>query len=496
MMSKLGRLCKMLIVGISTSLMLSSCSLLVDHELDGSLTDPRGNDPYGVAVIDNVNSVYFNDVDSLNAAITLANQLQLPVYVYDGNYTFNVHSAPTEGFFGAGIIKFNNALIYDPEVEFVGIPHNLSQQVFTYPNYITEGNLIEAPLATVPTSKTVDILAHWYNDFGLARTAMAQNGQNGWHGWYDWRWNFTTNANYDPARHPLLGWYRGDDPKVLDWISYWMVKYGVKGTIITNNFRTTNWNQPSDSGHWLYQLFNHAKNFKLLKYSVWIAANHGITKVDATARDNDMIDNILANYDNVYCHVENGKRYPVFYGWNMEGFRGTHDSYNGTTNSVIYLKSLAQKCINLGYDGICIYGRTLATGAGTFTAGIRTDLKNNHVILLSQDYSSTYAHTRNGPYQAYAADSAVFPLDDFRVLNVMTSAKTQAPHPSQWNLYGSTPLLFQQALQHAVNVTKATAKPKTVVIYNVSEWAEGGPGLVPNQKDLFGYLEAISNISN
>ena len=32
---------------------------------------------------------------------------------------------------------------------------------------------------------------------------------------------------------------------------------------------------------------------------------------------------------------------------------------------------------------------------------------------------------------------------------------------------------------------------RTVTCYNLSEWAEGGPGLQPNVYDRFGYLDAI-----
>ena len=34
---------------------------------------------------------------------------------------------------------------------------------------------------------------------------------------------------------------------------------------------------------------------------------------------------------------------------------------------------------------------------------------------------------------------------------------------------------------------------RIITLYNISEWAEGGPGLQPNVQDGFGYLEAIRN---
>ena len=41
----------------------------------------------------------------------------------------------------------------------------------------------------------------------------------------------------------------------------------------------------------------------------------------------------------------------------------------------------------------------------------------------------------------------------------------------------------------ALDETPAMAR--TITCYNVSEWAEGGPGLVPTVADGFAYLEAI-----
>ncbi len=63
------------------------------------------------------------------------------------------------------------------------------------------------------------------------------------------------------SRHPLLGYYRGDDPVVLDWQCYWLNEYGVQNVVIlAEDF--TNWEDPECTSHWAYQLFNHAPNFK------------------------------------------------------------------------------------------------------------------------------------------------------------------------------------------------------------------------------------------
>jgi hypothetical protein len=435
---------------------------------------------------------------ALDSAIKMANLLALPVIVPIGTLNLRPSLVPKKGFSGPGIIQYKGSYIYNPKTDYLGIPQNIDEVSYVYPKLFKDGPILQPGLAKRPLNTiNVDILAHWYNDFGLSSTALARNQTNGSYIWYDWSWNFSNNPNYDPARHPLLGWYKGDDPKVLDWISYWLVKYGLTGVIIDHSFNTANWSNPKDKSYWVYQLFNHTPNFNSLKYVVWLSSTHGMAVETAKARDSDMINNVLGRYKNVYCYERSGKRYPVFYMWDMEGVRGIYDKYNGAKNSIAYLKKLSKMCVSLGYDGICIYGRNLSHNEKLYgNPKYKQELKDSGVYLFSQDYSTTYEKTSggyNGQYATYV-NNVQFPKDPEYVLGVLTSAKTQKPHPSNWKLAGTTPKLFEALLRKAVSVTNTTDKPKTVVVYNISEWAEAGPGLIPNQKDLFGYLEAVSNV--
>ena len=383
-----------------------------------------------------------------------------------------------------------------------GQEQNKSEQVYVYPNRINFGALNDAPLAANRPKMPIDIGAHWYNDFGLEKTAAAPNQANGAYLWYDWSWNHTTNPNYDPSRHPLLGWYQGDNAKVLDWQCYWLAASGVN-VIIPSDFidSTSTWSNPSDKSYWVYQLFNHVKNFQNFKYILWLkGADH--TTIGAPAVPNsqqdDVINNIVANKDNVYCYLVNGKRYPAFYLWDAEGWRGTYDSYNGSANSVARMKVLANKMRTLGYDGIAFFARNLKTVNGTYPDSVRQNLEASGVYLFGLEYSDLYNNANgtgyNNSYENYA-NTVKFPQEDYKIINVLTSAKTQAPHPSGWTTAGSTPALFQKVLQKAADATVNSNKPKLVTIYNVAEWAEGGPGLQPNKQDQFGYLESVRSLA-
>lgn len=438
-----------------------------------------------------------SDSISIAAALTKAETDGVNLFVPQGEHdelltTFK----PTRPIKGSGKIVHKNAVVYSEGVDFVGLPHNIDEKHYLFPNRINDGDLIDAPLASPAADKGVNIMAHWYNDFGLEMTASspADLQANGAHLWYDWSWNHTDNPNYDPARHPLLGWYRGDDAKVLDWQCYWLAKYGVNSVCITSAFRTTDWATPSKKAHWIYQLFNNVKNFKSLRYSVWLQGlnpDYGLQIADCNAQQDDMINNVLAVYDNVALYEKGGKKYPIFFIFDFDGFRGLYDNYVGCSNAVARLKTLNAAVKLLGYDGMCIIGGSLDNA--TYTPAIVNDLEKNGVILLAGSYGGVSDGNTYADYEALA-NGFVFPNASNHVPSVATALKTQLPHGSGLNIDGSTPSLFRKLLLKAVNSVVKHNQPPIVTIYNVSEWAEGGPGLQPNQKDLFGYLEAVASI--
>ncbi len=288
----------------------------------------------------------------------------------------------------------------------------------------------------------------------------------------------------------------------MDWQSYWLAISGVNVVILSKTINSTaEWSNPSDSSYWIYQLFHNVKNFKSLKYVLWLkGGSHSLVgnPTEANAQQDDIIKNIVAKNDNVYSYTVYGKKYPAFYIWDMEGWRGTYDRFHGTAESTKRLKELAGKMQELGYGGITIFARNMVTAKGAFTDTVRKDLAENGVYLFGLEYSDLYDNAEGtkygGSYENYV-NKVDFPKENYKIINVLTSAETMKPHPSEWSTAGSTPELFEKLLQKAADTTMESNKPKLVSIYNVSEWAEAGPGLHPNKRDKFGYLQAVQNVA-
>lgn len=378
-----------------------------------------------------------------------------------------------------------------------GLPQHEDGTTYKYPSQIDFGTVTPPPPALAPASKGFDIVAHWYNDFGLDSAALAAAETNGWYGWYDWRWNKTSNTGdgvtsfgYDAARHPIQGFYKGDNPNVLGWQCLWMAEAGVNVVSITQapGFTTSGWASPSSVNHWVYQLFNNTPNFDALQYMLWLKSKGTTGEIEA---QNDEVVAAYADYPGAYSYSEDGKTYAVVYIWDLEATRGVYDNFVGHTRTVAYLKALAAKFRTIGYDGMLVMARN--GGVVTATAGIQQDLRLGGVLAVSSEYGARYGTDASygNSYSNYAAN-VVFPTAG--IVNVVTSANSAYPHPSAWRLSGTTPALFKTVLRKAVSHIIRNKMRRIVTIYNVSEWAEGGPGLLPNKQDGFGYLDAIRTL--
>lgn len=382
-----------------------------------------------------------------------------------------------------------------------GVPQHEDGAIYNYPNLLEFGDTTTPPLATPAQDTAVDFVAYWYNDFGLDHVALSSNSSNGWWGWYDWRWNFPTNTGdglttmgYDEARHPLQGFYKGDNANVLGWQCYWLAEAAkIRAVAITQSagFTSSGWSNPSSGSYWVYQLFNNVPNFQALKFALALKCSG--TKAEIEAQNTDLVNQYI-NYSNAYVYVENNVRYAVVTAWEFEQIRGVYDAYNGQVQTVAYLKGLANKFKAAGYGGVCI----LARNPGLLYASVDPTLKPAGCYIMRADYENTYGSatsTYSNQYSNYAAN-AVFPNETNRVVNLVTAAETQFPHGSGWTLNNSTPVAFQQVAQRAVNHVISNNLKKMITVYNVSEWAEGGPGLIPNKKDGFGYLDALGTVAS
>lgn len=403
------------------------------------------------------------------------------------------------GIVGKGLISYKGAIIYKEGYPSIGIPFNLDETLYNGKDLLKKADLISPPIAKAPASKGIDILAHFYNDMGLTSNAL---NTKSYHGWYDSRMFFTNSQQidpkfepYDPSRHPLLGWYQGDDVNVLDWQCYWLVKYGIKAVIPAGIINSKNYNGNKESSmFWVWNLMNKVKNFKQLDYILYLEMNSSISVTEANAQQDFIINEIIYKNKNNYCYVLNGKRYATFFVWDMELARGLYDKFNGSHKTVQRFKEITKKMQELGYDGICVLGRNFNINPKTYPQSTINDLKRIGCIVYNSAYYKIYGNEKYTTFQDYATLSK-FPSDSNEVVNIITSGETRKPHPSNFSMKNSTPKAFSILVNRASNWIQNHNNPKMMTVYNVAEWAEGGPGLQPNQRDGFGYLEAIRNIS-
>ncbi len=426
------------------------------------------------------------------------------IYYPNGTYLFNgltldftsgVEFESKDGVLIRNSVSETPIVNFDDNGNLIGLMHNhLEHKLSTL--FTINGNLVSPPVSTANYETKVDFLPYWYNDFGLYHTYAGKGGSKVW---YDWSWNHHSTGNiagnvpYDPALHPLLGFYRGDDPVVLDWICYWFKEYGINQSIIYNNgaIDTATWEDQSSKAHWIYQLLNNAPNAKNLDFACYVWANS--YKTNETEIRNawwKTFDTFYFNEkyaDMMYYFEKDGKKYPVLVLWDEQSIR--HSMGGGNEKVIQLYKDAVQAFKDKGYEGICIMARTDCF-SGDAGAAVRADLLANDILWFSCNYPKNSVPTK-GSYKE-SIDSFVPSADPNRIYCVATGFDSHTPHPSEWNCPGTNPTDFARWIQKVVDEIEADDRRDPVMTcYNVSEWGEGGPGLVPTVKDRFGYLEAI-----
>jgi len=362
--------------------------------------------------------------------------------------------------------------------------------------------LVSPPLSDAEYETKVDVLAYWYNDFGLKSTALA-SGRNGWVGHYDWRWNHSDCENlgtelkpydpYNPALHPLLGYYRGDDPVVLDWICYWLQEYGIQQTapFLGVGLDTAKWEDPACGYHWVYQLLNHTPNAKTMQFAFFMESSSYSANFERVKtswwRTFDTFYFNEEYKDMVYCYEEEDKRYPVLMIWDEMSFLYSWD--NSELVMDLYIEA-AQAFQENGYDGVCIMANKSAMDF-LLDEGAKADLAEKGVKWLACDYPSN-ALNEAADYPSKVDKFTKLTNDTHRLYGVATGLDSHPSHESGYYWNGSTAYDFGRWLSAAIDATlEDENRVKIVTCYNVSEWTEGGVSLIPTVANRFGYLDMI-----
>ncbi len=414
------------------------------------------------------------------------------IYYPNGNYLFNGETLCFDGgveFESQDGVIIHNSISQNPIVNFdvfgnlIGLQQN-HLEYKTGEESTKHGSLVSPPLSTMKNDTDVDFMPIFYNDFGLMKSL-----DQSWHGWFYWSWNHQDNETpgYDPQRHPLLGWYYGDDPVVLDWICYWLRQYGINQMIILSTPDRDVWQNPRNPGHWHYQLFNYVKNFDEMEY---------VLEVDHMQNDPAGLLNhwkevirYYRDYPHYYARVVDGKTLAVVYNWQdnvMSGKLGGDDAY---ADFMVEVSHYAKE--QLGVDGILVMGRAM----NDFSEELTETLKQAGVYRYAAGYEPNCIEKQGNlkTYERYVENFNGDLAKKNTVLAISTGMFSHT-HPSGWTISGNTPALFELwATKAATYLREKKPLLPVVTIYNISEWGEGGPGLQPNVQDGFGYLEAIAN---
>lgn len=444
------------------------------------------------------------------------------IYYPEGTYRFNGRNLDISG----GVvfedraktkvvndISDENILQFDDFGNFVGLQQNHLEQSSKENGTgwrMDIGNLASPPLSAANYKTKVDFIPYWYNDFGLERTIANGTGSSTW---YYWDWNFHSNKsddpakNYDAERHPLLGYYRGDDATVLEWQCYWMKEYGINTTILmgTNDSPSSpeEWSEPTNSSYWIYQLLNNVPNFKNMQYIMlmptlmrhsdstvsggWVYEADNLKQWWSTA-----IEDIYGKYDNCYVIEKDGKKYPVVYLLDESVIFVTLNNSEDAVKQ--FFKAASDKFKTLGYDGFAMFSRNESSRITAFGDWFEENDILRYITKyepLGDKSSNTYENMVNNYVENYNAEYSG--VSTPVLANAFTGAYTHSPHPSGWNAPGNTPELFEKLVKAQVEMIEEKDMPKIITCYNVAEWAEGGPGLQPNMKNGFAYLEAVKN---
>lgn len=433
------------------------------------------------------------------------------IYYPNGTYRFNgrhldlsggVRFESSDGVTVRNDISTGNILQFDDAGNLIGLQQNHleeDEKDLGGRKVADSGNLVRPPLSRVHPVRKADFLGFWYNDFGLECKRVHDWG---WLGWYYWSWNHhdAGGDGYDPARHPLPGFYRGDDPVVLDWQCYWLNEYGVAGVILytasslpkSRTGLTDTWADPGDRNYWIQQLFTNVPNFRNLRYvmtgcSPWTKDCPEEDRMWVEKQWHDLIDKVYLTYTNAYTMEIDGKTYPVVYVHEEGAMRGVFDNYRGADGTVAFYLRMARYLQEHGYGGLAIFARHAISESMVDWDALRSSGIQHFTAFYSKSHGT-------GPTYADRVATYSPPTSPDTILNVVTSCDTHTPHPSKWVCPGHSPQLFRQLLEKALQHVETHDLPRVITCYNIAEWTEGGPGLQPNMQDRFGYLEAVRDV--
>ena len=439
------------------------------------------------------------------------------VYYPNGTYLFNgltlnlsggVRFESPKGVVVRNHISDLNVLQFDDDGHLIGLMQNHLEFDERSVAGVC-GSLVSPPLSQKKFRRRADMIAYWYNDFGLQCQKLSNTS---WIGWYYWSWNHhacendaflreTTNGEiepYDPSRHPLLGFYYGDDPVVLDWQCYWLYEYGISTVILLESY-LEKWENPAVPAYWVYQLFHDTPNFNNLNYifaapTPWFDKNLPSTFPEAVQEAwKILLEKTYLQCGNCYCIEKNGQRYPVINVWEEAALKTVFDPQGGVANVREFYLEITRMFQQAGFGGMALLCRNPILDLQTPEE--RAELERQGLYRYHTSYVGNcfpIEMLEDGTTYPEVVQAFDPPDDPYVVQSLAVSMISKRPHPSHWRCHGNTSAWFKKWIDKAIAHLDAHPEmPRMITCYNVSEWSEGGAGLQPNVRDRFEHLKAM-----
>lgn len=454
------------------------------------------------------------DGTDATAPMLEAHRTSKTVYYPNGVYEFNGKEIPNLNSKsitreGDGVIfrnrHFSGNIQFDRGGDLIGLMHNhlqfKSKNSQKFDESYINGNICPPPNCKLFGSPSICVAAYFYSDFGLE---CIRGNHSGWLGWYTWEWNHTDitpdvpqgkclSVGYQSTRHPLLGWYRGDDPNVLGWQIYWLLEAGIYALVVQIRngcyIDLKNWSVPEDENYFLFVILNNVPNAKAIKWIPWVpfdlfrVSGGGGIQIGAGW---DRVISIFWSYGCLLTRAYDGGSFGVVYLWDFERLRGALDHYNGNMKTLEMLELRGAYARTLGLDGLIVLVRNLPKLGKV----VHDRLKKSGIILLSSEYVRDSADD----YSQLARHATWNGSAEAVVPNVFTEYLTVCPHPGGGHVRGSTPELFGEFLARAIDFAASSPNSARIVtVYSASEWAEGGSCLIPTLGNGWAYLDAASS---
>lgn len=207
----------------------------------------------------------------------------------------------------------------------------------------------------------------------------------------------------------------------------------------------------------------------------------------------------------------NGKTYAMVFMWEAEICRALWG--DATFSEWLQQLGRAMAASHSGWDGVAVlmrnaphpsrhggkrgnghidYDQALAGGALLLRTAYPVSQHSRAAQPGPDGYQSLIDNFKVAPGQGARADA-----DDRYVHCVPTALSSVRPHGSRADYRGHSPEKFGAFVSRVRKAVEAgngfvdSDGRATILIYNVSEWAESGPALQPNQLDSFRYLQKL-----